>query len=88
MEEIEEMTTNEKIAKVREKMAENKIDAVIVPSADPHMSEYFSDHWKTRAWLSGFTGSAGTFVITKSVGRWALLCAGRKTACRQRRCPF
>ena len=42
------MTTNEKIAKVREKMAENKIDAVIVPSADPHMSEYFSDHWKTR----------------------------------------
>ena len=66
------MTTNEKIAKVREKMAENKIDAVIVPSADPHMSEYFSDHWKTRAWLSGFTGSAGTFVITKSVaGLWA-----------------
>ena len=49
------MTTNEKIAKVREKMAENKIDAVIIPSADPHMSEYFSDHWKTRAWLSGFT---------------------------------
>lgn len=66
------MTTNEKIAKVREKMAENKIDAVIVPSADPHMSEYFSDHWKTRAWLSGFTGSAGTFVVTKSVaGLWA-----------------
>lgn len=65
------MTANEKIAKIRERMAENKIDAVIVPSADPHMSEYFSDHWKTRAWLSGFTGSAGTFVITKSVaGLW------------------
>lgn len=65
------MTTNEKIAKIRERMAENHIDALIVPSADPHMSEYFSDHWKTRAWLSGFTGSAGTFVITKSVaGLW------------------
>ena len=75
------MTTNEKIAKVREKMAENKIDAVIVPSADPHMSEYFSDHWKTRAWLSGFTGSAGTFVITKSVaGLWEM----GATMCRQK----
>ena len=50
------MTVNEKIAKIREMMQANGIDAVIVPSADPHMSEYFSDHWKTRAWLSGFTG--------------------------------
>ena len=65
------MTVNEKIAKIREMMQANGIDAVIVPSADPHMSEYFSDHWKTRAWLSGFTGSAGTFVITKSIaGLW------------------
>ena len=47
------MTVNEKIAKIRERMAENHIDAVIVPSADPHMSEYYSEHWKTRAWLSG-----------------------------------
>ena len=51
------MTVNEKIAKIRERMTENHIDAVIVPSADPHMSEYYSEHWKTRAWLSGFTGS-------------------------------
>ncbi len=65
------MTVNEKIAKIREMMDANKIDAVIIPSADPHMSEYFSDHWKTRAWVSGFTGSAGTFVITKKVaGLW------------------
>lgn len=65
------MTVNEKIAKIRERMAENHIDAVIVPSADPHMSEYYSEHWKTRAWLSGFTGSAGSFVITQSVaGLW------------------
>ena len=60
------MTVNEKIAKIRERMTENHIDAVIVPSADPHMSEYYSEHWKTRAWLSGFTGSAGSFVITQS----------------------
>lgn len=65
------MTVNEKIAKIRERMTENHIDAVIVPSADPHMSEYYSEHWKTRAWLSGFTGSAGSFVITQSVaGLW------------------
>ena len=65
------MTVNEKIAKIREQMAANKIDAVIIPSADPHMSEYVSDHWKTRAWISGFTGSAGTFVITANVaGLW------------------
>ena len=38
------MTVNEKIAKIRERMAENHIDAVIVPSADPHMSEYYSEH--------------------------------------------
>ena len=65
------MTVNEKIAKIRTMMSANKIDAVIIPSADPHMSEYFSDHWKTRAWVSGFTGSAGTFVITdKMAGLW------------------
>ena len=65
------MTVNEKIAKIREQMAANNIDAVIIPSADPHMSEYVSDHWKTRAWVSGFTGSAGTFVITaKAAGLW------------------
>ena len=65
------MTVNEKIAKIRERMTENHIGAVIVPSADPHMSEYYSEHWKTRAWLSGFTGSAGSFVITQSVaGLW------------------
>lgn len=43
------MTVNEKIAKIREMMQANGIDAVIVPSADPHMSEYFSDHWKTKS---------------------------------------
>lgn len=63
------MTVNEKIAKIREMMQANGIDAVIVPSADPHMSEYFSDHWKTRAWLSGFTGSAGYLCYHKEYRR-------------------
>ncbi|MGI5893658.1 MAG: aminopeptidase P family protein [Candidatus Merdivicinus sp.] len=65
------MTVNEKIAYIRKKMEENCIDAILVPSADPHMSEYVSDHWKTRAFVSGFSGSAGTFVITREMsGLW------------------
>lgn len=39
---------------------------MIVPSNDPHFSEYVADHWKTRQWLSGFTGSAGTIVVAKN----------------------
>ena len=61
------MTVNERIAWVRRRMEENGIDACIIPSADPHMSEYVSDHWKTRAYISGFSGSAGTVVITREM---------------------
>ena len=65
------MTVNERIAWVRRRMEENGIDACIIPSADPHMSEYVSDHWKTRAYISGFSGSAGTVVITREMsGLW------------------
>ena len=46
-------------------MAEREITAYIEPTADPHQSEYVADHYKTRAWISGFTGSAGIVVITK-----------------------
>ena len=53
------MTTNEKIARIRQLMARDQVQAVIIPSGDPHMSEYFSEHWKTR-FVSGFTGSVGT----------------------------
>ncbi len=45
-------------------MAENGINAFIVPSTDPHSGEYVPEHWKSRRWISGFTGSAGTAVIT------------------------
>ncbi len=65
------MTANQRVEKIRHLMAEQKIDACIIPSADPHMSEYFSDHWKTRAFVSGFSGSAGTLVITREMsGLW------------------
>lgn len=65
------MTSSEKIAALRGKMQENNIDAFIIYSADPHMSEYLPDEWQERSWLSGFTGSAGFVVITKEkAGLW------------------
>lgn len=49
----------------------NSIRAFIIPSTDPHLSEYVAPHWKSREWISGFTGSAGTVVITmKEAGLW------------------
>ena len=57
-----------RIAALRQCMREAGVDAFIVPSADPHLSEYPVDRWKSRAWISGFTGSAGTAVITASSG--------------------
>ena len=44
-------------------MRKKNIDAFIVPSNDPHFSEYVADYWKCREWISGFTGSAGTVVV-------------------------
>lgn len=55
-----------RIARLREVMAEQKIDAVLVPSSDPHISEYLPGRWQGREWFSGFTGSAGTLVVTTS----------------------
>lgn len=65
------MTSSEKIVALRQKMSENNIDAFIVYSADPHMSEYLPAEWQERTWLSGFTGSAGFVVITHNkAGLW------------------
>ena len=49
---------------LREVMRNLGVDAVIVPGTDPHHSEYINPHWKTRVWLTGFTGSNGTAVVT------------------------
>lgn len=65
------MTSKDKVAALREEMQKNNIDAFIVYSADPHMSEYLPQEWQERAWLSGFLGSAGFVVVTKDkAGLW------------------
>lgn len=59
------MEVNNKLRKLRELMEERGITAYIVPTSDPHQSEYVADCYKSRTWISGFTGSAGTVIITK-----------------------
>lgn len=62
---------NIKLKQLRKKMAERNIDAYIIPTSDPHGSEYISDHYKAREFISGFTGSQGTVVVTKTkAGLW------------------
>ncbi len=58
------MTTNEKLSALRAQMKIHHVDVYFIPSSDEHMSEYLPEHWKTRAWLSGFSGSAGAMVVT------------------------
>ncbi len=59
------------IRDIRNQMKKHGVDAMIIPSSDPHQSEYTAKHWKTRVWLTNFTGSAGTAVITqKHAGLW------------------
>ncbi len=61
-----------RIADLRTYMHDNEISAYIITSSDPHRSEYVPDNWKIREWISGFTGSAGTVVITQNhAGLWA-----------------
>ncbi len=53
-----------RVAALRQWMREHDIQAFITPSTDPHSGEYVPDRWKSREWISGFTGSAGTAVVT------------------------
>lgn len=56
---------------LRRLMAEKGLAAYVIPATDPHLSEYLPDHWKTLQWASGFTGSAGTLVVTQDfAGLW------------------
>jgi Xaa-Pro aminopeptidase len=65
------MKTTEKLMKLRSLMASKKISAYIISSSDPHLSEYLPDCWGFRSWISGFTGSAGTLVVTlKEAALW------------------
>lgn len=60
------MTISERLDLLRSQMRREGIDAFIFPSDDPHGSEYVAPHWQSRRWVSGFTGSAGTAVVTLS----------------------
>ena len=65
------MTSIDKIKQIRAQMIIHGIDFWVIPSADPHQSEYVAPKWEGRAWISGFTGSAGTVVITQDhAGLW------------------
>lgn len=65
------MTYQEKLSAIREQMKSDGISAYIIPSSDPHISEYLPDRYKCIAFASGFTGSAGTLVITaEEAGLW------------------
>ncbi len=61
-------TIKERVSKLREFMKINGLDAFIIPSADTHSGEYIQHHFSCREWISGFTGSAGTVVITERDG--------------------
>lgn len=57
------MSVAERLEKLRRVMRQLGVDACVVPTSDPHLSEYLPDRWQAREWLSGFTGSAGTLVV-------------------------
>ena len=60
-----------RLSALRKTMTQQDIDAYIMPISDPHQSEYPATHWKSLAWISGFTGSAGTVLVTKDhAGLW------------------
>ncbi|HEY9133887.1 MAG TPA: aminopeptidase P family N-terminal domain-containing protein, partial [Dyella sp.] len=61
----------DRLAALRQVMQAHEVTACLVPSADPHLSEYLPVHWQARAWVSGFTGSAGTLIVTADhAGLW------------------
>lgn len=65
------MDIRERLSKLREIMASKNIDAYMVPSADFHQSEYVGEYFKSREFISGFNGSAGTVIVTKDfAGLW------------------
>lgn len=60
-----------KLSRLREVMRQRKVDACIILSSDPHMSEYVAEHWEARPYLTGFDGSAGTAIVTQDfAGLW------------------
>ncbi|WP_017905571.1 aminopeptidase P family protein [Pseudomonas asplenii] len=65
-------TVPQRLARTRELMKREGVHALLVPSADPHLSEYLPAYWQGRQWLSGFHGSVGTLIVTAEfAGVWA-----------------
>ncbi|MBZ9634305.1 aminopeptidase P family protein [Clostridium sp. FP1] len=65
------MNVKERVEELRHEMRERGIEAYIVPSSDPHQSEYVAEHYTARTFITGFTGSAGTAIITLTdAGLW------------------
>ena len=60
------MSVSSNVASIRHWLNIENVEAIIIPSTDPHNSEYTPNHWKAREWATGFNGSAGTAVITKN----------------------
>jgi Xaa-Pro aminopeptidase len=66
-----EANTPGPLTDLREAMQAENVQACIIPTTDPHIGEYTPAHWQTRQWISGFTGSAGTVVVTRDkAGLW------------------
>lgn len=64
-------TIAERLELLREELRREHLSAFVFPTTDPHNSEYTAGHWKGREWISGFTGSAGTAVVTlQSAALW------------------
>ena len=65
------MSIPERLTALRKLMKDRGIDGYIIPSSDPHQSEYVAAHWQARTWITGFTGSAGTAALTHDqAGLW------------------
>ena len=61
----------ENLNRLRALMSEKQVDAYMVPTSDYHESEYVGGYFKTRAWMTGFTGSAGTLIVSQQeAGLW------------------
>ena len=61
----------DRIARMRSALVKRGLAAYLVPTSDPHLSEYLPGHWASRSWLSGFTGSAGTLIVARDfAGVW------------------
>lgn len=64
-------SSSDSLAALRAAMRAANVQACLVPSADPHLSEYLPDYWQLRPWLTGFSGSVGTVVVTQDfAGLW------------------